>query len=288
MRPAYWIADFLGTLQYLFDIRARRGVMKNMSVIRPDLSEKEKKSIARKTFINFSRALAEVFRMHRTGKSTLSEKSEIENFSFLKDASENGDKGLIIATAHFCNWELSAAAVTRHIPELYSIALPDPDPLINSRYIRAREAVNNRTIALENASINCLKLLKEGKTLAILSDRTYTLEGSEFEFFGKKALFPTGAAKFAVMLDIPIHPLFVIRTGISAFKALKYDPINVPSEGTKKEKIDSMMKQFIFVLEDLISKHPEFWFAFYSFWDSAPPGSITAEQPVQENAQAGV
>lgn len=269
LRIAYIISDILAILNCLFNKSSRNYLTGNLRVIFPDKKKKEIRRMVIKNYMNFGRNLTEMFRMHRTDKHAIASRTDMDSMKIL---SENRDtySSYIIATAHFCNWELSAAPLTEILGKLHSIALPDPDAGVNTFYIRARKAIDNYTIPLENASRICLKRLKEKKTLAILGDRSYTGEGMEMDFFGKKCLFSTGLARFALKSNIGVVPYFIIRTGTGRFKALTYEPLRIPEHGSRNEKVRSILSQYISILEELIRTYPEFWFAFYPFWEKPP------------------
>lgn len=272
LKAGYLIADVLALLNYLFARTSRNNLTKNLRAIFPDKPKKEIRRIMIKNYINFGRNLTELFRMHRTDKHKIASRTDMTSTDIIQKR-RNPSSTFVIATAHFCNWELSAAVITEIMGELHSIALPDPDSAIDLYYVRARRAIDNYTIPLNNASKLCLRLLKENKPLAILADRSYTGEGMEMEFFGKQCTFPTGFARFALMFDVPIIPYFIIRTGAGRFKALTYAPLAVPENGSRENKIREILSQYINILEKLIRSHPEFWFAFYPFWEESPPGA---------------
>lgn len=272
LRIGYVISDILAILNFIFNKTSRSNLTRNLQVIFPEKSKKEIRKIVIKNYLNFGRNLTELFRMHKTNKHKITSCTDMASTSIVTESREKYSS-CVIATAHFCNWELSAAQITELLGELFSIALPDPNPAINSFYIQARTAIDNYTILLENASHTCLRLLKEKKSLAILSDRSYTGEGMEMDFFGKKSIFPSGFARFGTMFNIALIPYFIIRTGTGRFKALTYEPLNIPEHGSRDEKIKAILSQYIKVLESVIKTYPEFWFAFYPFWEEPPPGA---------------
>jgi KDO2-lipid IV(A) lauroyltransferase len=272
LKAGYVVSDILGVLNFLLARTSRNNLTQNLQAIFPDKPKKEIRRIVLKNYINFGRNLTELFRMHRTDKHTITSRIDMDSTSIIQKHRDLSST-VIIATAHFCNWELSAAVITEILGELHSIALPDPDPAIDSFYVRAREAIDNYTVPLNNASRLCLRLLKQNRPLAILADRSYTGEGMDMEFFGRQCTFPTGVARFALMADVPIIPYFIIRTGTGKFRALTYEPLDIPENGSRDDKIRDILRQYIDILEKLISSYPEFWFAFYPFWEESPPGA---------------
>jgi len=269
LRAAYLVADVLAAANFLFNRRSRRNLTENLRRILPDASAREIRSLVIRNYINFGRNLAEIFRMHRIRDERRIFRFDTESTHLIRKCRESSP-AFIFATAHFCNWELSAAPVTEILGELHSIALPDPCPRVNRYYLRARGAIRNHTVPLEKAPRRCLRLLKQGKPLAILSDRSYTGEGIKVDFFGRPAIFPTGFARFGVMFDVPVIPYFIVRTAPGRFKTLTFPPIPVPPKGSREEKIRTVVSRYVETLEHVVKEHPEFWFAFYPFWEESP------------------
>jgi len=274
-RPlAYVISDVLSLAGLLLASRSRRCLAGNLAAVFPEKSRREIRAIVFRSFLNLGRNMAEVFRMHRSNKRALTTRFEPnpDLMNTIRTEYARG-RGIIIATGHFCNWEIAAAPLTDLLGELNSIALPYGEPAIDRFFIRARSAIDNHTITLANALRASLKVLGEQKPLVIMSDRAYTEEGIELDFFGRPVLFPTGIAQFAIRFECPIVTYFIVRAGRGRFRILSTDPIRVPDTGTKEEKTVSVMRDFVRTLERVIRDHPEFWVAFYPVWDSAMPGT---------------
>ncbi len=274
-RPlAHVISDLIALAGFLVARRSRRHLTDNLVTVFPEKSRREIRAIVFKSFLNLGRNITEVFRMHRSNKRALTSRFEPNTGHMNTIRTEHArGRGIIVATGHFCSWEIAAAPLTDLLGELHSIALPYGDPSIDRFFVRARSVIDNHTIMLANASRESLRVLRQKKPLVIMSDRAYTKEGIELDFFGRPVLFPTGVAQFAIKFKCPIVTYFIVRTGGARFKILSTDPIRVPDTGTKEERMVSVMRDYVRILERVIRDYPEFWVAFYRVWERSMPGT---------------
>jgi KDO2-lipid IV(A) lauroyltransferase len=136
----------------------------------------------------------------------------------------------------------------------------------NELFIRERESMNLKVIPVETAGIQALRALKRNEIVCILGDRDPTEQGIEINFFGKPCRFPQGPARFAISTGAPILPAFALRRTNDSFLLTCGDPINVPQEGDKKEKVRQMTQKYAKVIEEIIRWHPEEWTVFYNVW----------------------
>lgn len=116
-------------------------------------------------------------------------------------------------------------------------------------------------------SIDIKNKLNNGEIIFMAGDRVsahnYDAVFSA-EFLGHKANFPVGAFRFALMMDVPIY--FIVctreRDGRYAIRLKKFE-----FNGSRKEKIDELHKQYLKFLEDLTKKYPLQFYHFYDFFN---------------------
>lgn len=264
---AYLIADTLGLIHYYIIARgSRRNYAANLRVVFPEKNQREIDRITFRAFRVLSRNLADQFRIHRHTPQTMVAHIDIPEEVIARVRSYKG-RPVIVATGHLGHWEISASIASAFLGELNSIALPEIYPALDYFYQRARNAIGNNTVILNNAtSRTCMRLLKDNRPLAILADRSYTDEGILLDFFGRKALFPTGVAQLAIRFNAVILPYFITRGKGSRFTGHIYDPIPIPPGDDKDAQVETVLKQYIVILEDLVRRYPENWHAFHPVW----------------------
>src|SRR5262249_18215131 len=108
----------------------------------------------------------------------------LENFT---RAMERG-KGVLVATGHLGNWELSAYAHALMTAPMNIVVRPLDNPRID-RFVERRRALSgNKIIRKKEAAREILKALAAGEAVGILIDQNTGLtEGVFVDFFGVKA-----------------------------------------------------------------------------------------------------
>ena len=104
---------------YIFRIR-RNVVIKNLSIAFPNLSLSEIKSLAFKNYQSIAITFLEIFNLKKMGKEKIKERYSEAGFDFIKEK-YNENKGLILLTAHFGNWEMGALAAGIHLNESINV-----------------------------------------------------------------------------------------------------------------------------------------------------------------------
>ena len=109
----YFMASVLGGFIFSVLRIRRKVVLNNLKLAFPDKTDHERLMIARKTYQHFARMTFEVIRMPRMGKDELFSLGVMKDQNVL-DKALQGEKGAILLTGHFGNWELYAASLARH------------------------------------------------------------------------------------------------------------------------------------------------------------------------------
>jgi hypothetical protein len=77
---------------------------------------------------------------------------------------------------------------------------------------------------------------------------------------------PMGPAMLAVETGVPTYAMTVRRSGEGHFRG-KIVPIDVPADGTRRERVTTTMTRLASAFEDLIADAPDQWWAvFFPIW----------------------
>src|SRR5262249_45664517 len=131
----------------------------------------------------------------------------LENFTH---AQARG-KGVLVATGHLGNWELSAFAHALMTAPMHIVVRPLDNPRID-RFVEHRRALSrNRIIRQKEAAREILRALSASDAVGILIDQNTSLsEGVFIDFFGVKACAGTAFVKFAHHSGAAIVPGFAL------------------------------------------------------------------------------
>jgi KDO2-lipid IV(A) lauroyltransferase len=266
----------LATVAYFLDIHHRHIAMVNLRIAFPDISDKERNRIARRSFQNTAMNLLEISRLSTLTPSNISSLADYDpqlGLANYKAAQAKG-KGILYLTGHFSSWELLPTAHALHGYSLSFITRPlDNVPL--ERYMqKVRESKGNRVINKKNSARQILKELKSGGSAGILMDQNTSLqEGVFVDFFGIPAATTTSVALFALRTEAPVVAGYLtpMRSGRYTIKFLP--PIDVIRTGDMTHDVEINTKLFNEVLEKIIREQPESWLWGHKRWKYQPRGN---------------
>ncbi len=185
-------------------------------------------------------------------------------------AAHEAGLGSVLALPHMGNWEAAApVAVSRGIP-IVAVA----ENLSNGRitdWMTAMRGEFGIEIVLATGGTEVMRKLQSGlegnKAIALLSDRDIKGRGVEVEFFGEITTLPPGPATMSLRTGAPLLPCATYFTD-GGYDVVVTEPIAVPDEGTRSEKVQRMTQALANRFEDLIRRAPSQWHLVQPNWPS--------------------
>ena len=233
----------------------------------PELPLAEHRRITDGVFRTVGRMLVALARFPSINKQNVGEWISYEGLEHYQAAKKQG-RGVLVATAHLGNWELSAFAHALMTEPMNVMILPLDNPLVDQLVEDRRTLSGNRLIFKKDAARSVLKALKNNEPVGILIDQNTTpSEGVFINFFGKLACAGVGFVKLAHHSQAPVIPGFAIWDEPTQRYILHFLP-EVPLIGdpaTDTQRIHT-------VLEDIIRQHPDQWMWIHRRWKTRPPG----------------
>jgi KDO2-lipid IV(A) lauroyltransferase len=181
-------------------------------------------------------------------------------------------RGVLFATAHLGNWELSAFAHAFISGPMNVVVRPLDNPLIDRMVERRRALSGNHLISKRDIARPILKALAANQAVGILIDQNSSIDSGVFtDFFGMPACSGAGFAKLAARSGAAVIPGFALWSQQERRYVLRFYP-PVPITGDAAADTATLQK----VLEDIIRAHPDQWLWIHRRWKTRPPG----EQPL--------
>jgi KDO2-lipid IV(A) lauroyltransferase len=181
-------------------------------------------------------------------------------------------KGVLVATGHFGNWELSAFAHAFLTAPMQIVVRPIDNTRIDDLVERRRELSGNRAIAKKDAARGILRALKSGDAVGVLIDQNTTPDQGVFiDFFGVKACAGSAFVKLAHHSGAAVVPGYALWSDKEDRYILYFEPA-VEMSGDVLEDTQRVHSR----LEAAIRKHPEQWLWIHRRWKTRPPG----ERPI--------
>jgi KDO2-lipid IV(A) lauroyltransferase len=184
------------------------------------------------------------------------------------DQARQAGRGVLVATAHLGNWELSAFAHALMTAPMNVVVRPLDNPLIDRLVERRRALTGNQPIGKKDFARAILKALAANQAVGILIDQNAALDAGVFvDFFGVPASAGTGFAKFAAHSGAAVVPGFALWSEPEQRYVLRFYP---PLEMTGDAVRDTQTLQS--KLEEVIRQYPDQWLWIHRRWKTRPPG----------------
>jgi KDO2-lipid IV(A) lauroyltransferase len=247
--------------------RLRRTAMRNLELAYPDKSQAERRAIASEVFRSIARLIWVFARFPNINQQNISEWIRYEGLEHYLEAKKRG-KGILFATAHFGNWELSAFAHALMTEPMHIMIRPLDNPRIDHMVEERRRLSGNHLIVKWDGARAVLRALHQNEAVGVLIDQNTSLqEGVFVDFFGTPACANTAFAKIAARTGAAVIPGFAVWRENEARYVLKfYPPLEIsgdPAEDTRRLHA---------VLQQVIREQPGQWLWIHRRWKTRPPG----------------
>jgi KDO2-lipid IV(A) lauroyltransferase len=267
-RPlAFRLAGFYTGLLDRAIPRLRRVALRNLEMALPSLTADERARIVDGVFRSIARLLVTFARFPGFDRENLSAWIRYDGFEHYERALERG-KGVLFATAHLGNWELSAFAHGLLAKPMGVVVRPLDNPRIDAMVEARRTRGGNRLIEKKNFARSILKALAANEAVGILIDQNASLDAGVFvDFFGIPACAGTGFAKLAAHSDATVIPGFALWSDAEDRYVLRFlPPLEMSGDATQ----DTARLQT--VLEGVIREYPDQWLWIHRRWKTRPAG----------------
>lgn len=199
--------------------------------------------------------------------SNVREWIDYEGFEHFEEAKRRG-KGVLFATAHLGNWELSAYAHALMTGPMNVVVRPLDNPYLDEFVEKRRSSSGNKIIGKKDLLRGVLKALAANEAVGILIDQNAGLDDGVFiDFFGTRASANSGFVKLAHRTGAAVIPGFALwREDLKRY-VLKFLPV---VEMTGDLQTDTQRLHSI--LESVIREYPDQWLWIHRRWKTRPPG----------------
>jgi KDO2-lipid IV(A) lauroyltransferase len=250
--------------------RLRRVAQRNLTFAMPELTPARHAEIIDGVFRSIARILVSFAKFPSIRRDTLDRWIRLEGGEHF-EAAQRAGRGVLFATAHLGNWELSAFAHALMAPPMNVLVRPLDNPWIDAMVERRRALSGNRPIGKKDFARAILKALATNQAVGILADQNEALASGVFvDFFGKKACASPGLARFAAHSGAAVIPGFALWNEQERRYVLRfYPPVAMTGDATA----DTQALHII--LERVIREHPDQWLWIHRRWKTRPPGEAS-------------
>ena len=244
---------------------ARRGVIRNLSVIKPGSAAFVNFFRCYRVFWNYAWTIADNVRFKEL--RTIPD-WEFTGWNYFQEMQEC--EGAILLTAHMGSYDLGAHLFSEtSARRIVMVRAPEADPQTRAfEHDHAAGALriefNTRATDL---AIDLLGVIRDGSIVAIQGDRvTGDIGFLPAVVFGRPTRVPAGPFALALAARVPIYPVFVVRRGRRRYELMSRRPIEMVRSRNRDEDFARAVAQWIEELEHAIGESWYQWFTFEPYW----------------------
>ncbi len=249
----------------LVNPRLRRVALRNLEIA--GYSEAERRRIADGVFQSLTRSLDTFWKFPTRTPENIAEWIRYEGLENFTAAMARG-RGVLVATAHLGNWEVSAFSHAWMTAPMNVVVRPLDNARVDRVVARRRVLSGNKLIGKKEAARAILGALRAGEAVGILIDQNVLpAEGVFIDFFGHKACAGTAFVKFAHHSQAPVVPGFALWEAKESRYVLRFYP-EIPMSGD----VQADTQRVHSFLESVIREYPDQWLWIHRRWKTRPPG----------------
>lgn len=257
----------LGRLAFALGIR-RRVTLDNLRHAYPEHTDTHRRQIARGAYESMALGMVEAIASVGRPLQDIEQLVEVDNWGELKKYVDE-KKGVLLATAHFGNWELFGEAMARRGVKLAVVVKPLKGAL-NSKLVEARQRAGVHLILARGALKAAIQAVNEGYTTAMLVDQVIAEKHGVFvPFFGRPASTNPSLSVAAQRTGAPVFVVMAAREG-EKLKMYVEGPIPVPSSGDREKDVRDHTAQVTAIIEKYIRRYPDQWLWLHRRWKVQP------------------
>lgn len=269
------LARFYTTLLDLAIPRLRRTAMRNLELAYPEKSPAERRAIANQVFGSIARLIWVFARFPKIARQNIKNQNiskwiRYDGLEHYLEAKKAG-RGILFATAHFGNWELSAFAHALMTEPMNIMIRPLDNPGIDKLVEDRRQLSGNHLIVKWDSARAVLRALHQNEAVGVLIDQnTSPEEGVFVDFFGTPACANVAFAKIAAKTGAAVIPGFAIWSEAEGKYILKfYPPLEISGDAAEDTR------RLHAVLEQVVREHPGQWLWIHRRWKTRPEGEAS-------------
>ncbi len=186
----------------------RQQIMHNTSLIFPAWTKRERKCFARNVFRHMGRNGFDFVRIPGYSEETIRKLVTIRGLEHL-ERERRLDRGVLCIGAHLGCWELIPFRLRAEGWKMAVVYRSLRDPDLNSYVLARRARWGIETHDRDTGGRGMLRSLKRGALLGVLIDQQTRVDSVWVPFLGREALTPSGPARLALRIGIPMVPMTI-------------------------------------------------------------------------------
>ena len=248
--------------------RLRGTARRNLELALPQLTPAERERIIDGVFRSLARVVSAFAKFPHIDKANVAGWIRYDGYEHFERALARGN-GVLFATAHLGNWELSAFAHALMARPMNVVVRPLDNPLLDEFVERRRSLSGNTIISKREYARAILQALRRNEAVGILVDQNSMPDHAAFvDFFGVPACTSLSFARLAHRSGAAVIPGYAVWSDAERKFILRFDP-EIRMTGDAGADTAALHKHF----EGVIHRYPDQWFWIHRRWKTRPPGA---------------
>lgn len=286
-RAAYALFDLVADLVWRRRAAPVVRLETNLRRARPEAGAAELRALTREGMRSYLRYWCDAFRLPDWSHERIVSSVRVEGEHHLRANTGPGRPGVVAALMHMGNWDHAGAWATLTGAPVVTVAERLRPERLYARFLVYREALGMEVLPLTGGDGDLLHTLsarlRSGRLVPLLADRDLRASGIAVSLLGEPTRMPPGPALLALRTGAPLHPVSIWHEpGPGARPTLVirfHDPVEVPREGTTREKVGAMTQRVADVFGAAIRAHPQDWHMLQPLWPADLPSRATPGRP---------
>lgn len=256
----------VGRLLMAVDKKHRRIVRDGLRLSFPEKDEAWVEATGKKCFEHLGMIISELPYLAAAPAEKLMSITRVHNLQRLKPYFDAGQSVLVL-TGHIGNWEWSNVALGYLGCRGNVVARPLDNKALDTVVNNWRQRTGQKVVAKDVSLRKLLPIIKSGQVLATLLDQNMDwYDGPWVDFFGRPACTSQGLALLAMLLKVPVLPMYCTRADDGYFDLHIDEAVPLYLSGDRKKDVWQNTQNYTKALENIIRQKPEQWLWLHQRW----------------------
>ena len=267
-------AKLLGSGLYLIDRRHRERALANLRRSFPEMPERQRERLARRSMQQMVMLFVEVlFTTRLIRLETWAQYVELENFRAVMEMFLRRERGLVLLTGHYGNWEILGYVLATLGFETVSIARPLDNRYVSRFLFEVREKTGQKIIAKKGATPEVQAALDQHGAVGFIADQNAGTKGVFVDFFGRKASTYKSIGLVAMEYQVPVVIGYARRVNDRFhFKCGAQDIIYPQDWKSQPDPLRYITERYTRAIEDIVRVDPGQYWWVHRRWKTRPKG----------------
>ncbi|HXE54060.1 MAG TPA: lysophospholipid acyltransferase family protein, partial [Tepidisphaeraceae bacterium] len=256
------------------DRRHRERALANLRRSFPEMSERHRERLARRSMQQMVMLFVEVlFTTRLIRLDTWAKYVELENFREVMDLLLRRERGLVLLTGHYGNWEILGYVLATLGFSTVSIARPLDNPYVSRFLFDVREKTGQKIIAKKGATPEITSTLDEHGAVGFIADQNAGTKGLFVDFFGRKASTYKSIGLVAMQYEVPVVIGYARRVNDRFHFRVGAQDIIYPADWkSQPDPLRYITQRYTAAIEQIVRVDPGQYWWVHRRWKTRPKG----------------